>query len=468
MTLCPVLVAASVLIAAPQEEPPRSPARNAKMGQLIDARVRLARAHLGVARSTLLKGLESEAKPHLDAARFVSRTLLDGLGGTVNVKRRPSQLPNYKRSVEAEIAEVVGDLAAVLALAGHAEDSQKTLDAIDGFGRDPAYRAVAIAQGLRGDLNAASQTIEKAFPRPYPRALTMAMVLKAHAQRGNVEDALERAKAIPDRRARFNALVNIAEVQLPAKQDALATLAAAEKIIDRLKPHDRTSHQSRLVKALATAGDIQGALFLVKSISNSNPFAVPGIKLPPNQEKAILAVAQVQARAGDWRQSLETLRPVKEPELLAKGIVDVIAARARSSDLSGARKMAAEYGRRPLAPTVEWRVTVPVREEIPVAMCESGDFEGAFKEARRLERPNALCRIAAIEAQRGNLENSLRALRRLPVKAPESRGKPYEHIAWEERLTVLAEIAGERAYHRDLKGARRAIEEIQRTVSGLE
>ena len=278
-----------------------------------------------------------------------------------------------------EVADSLGNwkghalerMAIAQAKAGEFEGAFRTVTAIDQENPAPAaalsranvLQAIALAQEKAGDRAAARATFQKlrqiADKLPPRRAggrgsgvtsTTMLWegIVVAQVHLGDIESALQTASALPSPYDKAKALLEIGRAQVEAGKlaDARETLFRGACAVEdsqlgteaggpagRSGPseHMKSATLRLIAQQQAKAGDIKQALRTVKA-------------LPANRhvrDVALFRIVRAQAQAGDVKGGLETLSQIQDDEGKAIVLEDLVQAQVQAGDERGALALAA-------------------------------------------------------------------------------------------------------------------------------
>ena len=324
-----------------------------------------------------------------------------------------------------------------------------------------AFISVAIGFALlRGDADSTlevpkilqqTRATASAIPDASAKSSAFDAIVQVQARAGDIGGAMETLKTVDGTWSRYSAavaLANMAENQTKegdraaaAETFRLARLAATSIQDEK----DLSKALSAIAQAQARAGDIKGALQTVASLPSENSRAV-----------ALITIAEAQAKGGDRAGAAETFRlalqaaaTIQDAPNKFYAFGEIAQAQAKSGDRAGA----AETFRLALqaATTIQDEVTKSgILYSIAVAQARAGDGKGALQTAGTIPNKGlqalALPIIPQSQAQAGDMKGALETLAAMPT---------------EYKPGILLGIAYAQAKAGDVQGALQTADAIQ-------
>ena len=349
----------------------------------------------------------------------------------------------------AEVQLKVGDLTAAQATIERMQDSSSD--------KDSALKALAEVQAQAGEFSAAQATIER-MP-PSRRSDTALRVLAdARADAGDMPGAEATIDRMRNPQDDF-ALLALARLQARAgdisafeatidgirgyvaKDSALETLAglqaragefsAAQTTIDRMRsPFERQSAQVALAVAQARTGDFASAQATIDGMLNGS------------QDGALLAVAQIQARAGEVLGAEANIARIRGDVLRDWGWMALADAQTRAGDFAAAQAIIERiHGSR----FIKDALTV-----LAQAQTDAGDLSGVEVTLQRIDelwRSGALRALARVQLKVGDVPAAQVTIDRMQDSSS-------------DKDSALKALAGEQAQAGEFSAAQATIERM--------
>jgi hypothetical protein len=250
-----------------------------------------------------------------------------------------------------------GDSPGAMATAGEIKEPQYK-DRMLGF--------IAIEQARLGNVPQALRTAA-GVNAPWEKSWIGREVATIQAKRGDVKDALKTAQAISDHNMRVEALAAVAAAQLKAKDHAGAqqTWRLAIKVAESIPPstgryvgYSRPSAFGAIAQARADSGDIRGAALMLDAIDEPATKCLALMQVAAAQARAgnLRAAQQTAdmardtslghyfqegmagalAERGDIRAALEIAREITELYSRVEALLAIAKVQAKAGDREGA------------------------------------------------------------------------------------------------------------------------------------